>query len=236
MFQTPSPISLEDACRALEDPADEELLREVRKGDQRAASQLYERYFRRLVRLTDNYTGPDLSTRFDAEDVIQSVFGSFFNQVRCGLYEVPVGGDLWPLLLVIALQKIRRYRVRHRAAKRDVRRECRQGESGTAERELRCLESADPEPHLSLLAKETLELMPERYREIVLLRLEGYEHEEIAQLSGRSKRSIERMFQECRQLLQEMIRENHNAIAGRSGSRSRDGSHRQQFRTRLVNT
>jgi RNA polymerase sigma-70 factor (ECF subfamily) len=231
------PISLEDACRALEDPADEELLREVRKGDQRAASQLYERYFRRLVRLTDNYTGPDLATRFDAEDIIQSVFGSFFNQVRSGLYEVPVGGDLWPLLLVIALQKIRRYRVRHRAAKRDVRRECRQGESERAEQELNCVESTVPEPHLSLFAKETLDLLPQRYREIVLLRLDGYEHEEIARLSGRSKRSVERMFQECRQLLQEMIRENDHAIAsGRSGSGSGNGSRRQQLRASLIKT
>jgi RNA polymerase sigma-70 factor (ECF subfamily) len=211
MLESHPSISIGNAGPALEDPADEELLRELRTGDERAASQLYARYAHRVLRLIDNYTGSDLITRFDSEDVIQSVFGSFFNQVRSGLYEVPDGGDLWPLLLVISLQKVRNYRVRHRAAKRDVRREYRQVKSDKSALDLHSLKSPDLQPDLSFFAKETLDLLPPRYREIVLLRLAGYEQEEIARLSGRSKRSVERMFQECRQLMQAMIKENDRA-------------------------
>lgn len=226
----PEPVRTGHPPRIPGDPADQELLRELRNGDDRAAAKLYERYARRLLRLTDSHTGPDLATRFDPEDVIQSVFGSFFHQARGGLYEVPDGGDLWPLLVVIALQKIRHYGVRHRAAKRDVRRECRRDKPADEETLLTRLESSDPQPLLSLLAKETVELLPARYRPIVRWRLEGYEHVEIARLTGHSKRTVERMFQECRQILDEMLKENpHVDPSVPDGARDGNGSPGERF-------
>lgn len=181
---------------------DVDLLREMKRGDEAAAAKLYERYALRLTRLTEKNTGADLANRFDPDDILQSVFGSFFKKARDGFYDVPSEGDLWPLLLVIALRKIRTYGTRHRAARRDVRREHPQAVGDRGNGDLERMESREPEPFIRLLAKETLELLPPAYRSIVLWRLDGYELAEIARLAGRSKRSIERIFQECRQILQ----------------------------------
>ena len=110
-------------CAAFAAPEDRALLVELRNGNEKAAEQLYNRYAHRLRVLAEKKTGKDLANRFDSEDVIQSVFRCFFERARNGLYDVPSGGDLWPLLLVIALQKVRAYGTYHRAGCRDVARE-----------------------------------------------------------------------------------------------------------------
>jgi RNA polymerase sigma-70 factor (ECF subfamily) len=194
-----------ETCEAIDDPADRDLLLELRNGNQKAADQLYKRYVDRLRALAEKNTGKDLSQRFDAEDVIQSVFRSFFERARNGLYDVPDGGDLWPLLLVIALQKVRAYGSYHRAGCRDVRRE-----SGTDDRDSVRLASQkfkaeEPQSLLKLIADETLEQLPELHRQVARWRLEGYDHQEIANMAGRSKRTIERLFQECREILQQLL-------------------------------
>jgi RNA polymerase sigma-70 factor, ECF subfamily len=194
-----------ETCEAIDDPSDRSLLVELRNGDELAAAQLYQRYAQRLRALAEKKTGKDLANRFDSEDVIQSVFRSFFERARNGLYDVPTGGDLWPLLLVIALQKVRAYGTHHRAGRRDVRRE-----QGSEDHETVCVASQrirfeEPQSLLKLIAEETLELLPEFHRQVARWRLEGYDHQEIAKKTGRSKRTIERIFQECRGILQQLL-------------------------------
>ena len=112
-------------CESLDDPGDRDLLTELRTGSETAATRLYERYARRLLALAQKNTGLDLANRFDPDDIVQSVFGSFFRKAKNGLYDVPDSGNLWPLLLVIAMQKIRAFGAFHRAKCRDVGREQR---------------------------------------------------------------------------------------------------------------
>src|SRR6478672_1607750 len=100
--------------------SDSSLVRRFRSGEDDAATKLYKRYAERLQRLAQRNTGLDLTPRFDAEDVVQSVFRTFFRRVRTGLYDLPAGDELWRLLLVISLNKIRTLAVYHRAQKRSV--------------------------------------------------------------------------------------------------------------------
>jgi RNA polymerase sigma-70 factor (ECF subfamily) len=194
-------------CRAIDDPADHSLLEELRSGSDAAARQLYERYVHRLRALAERNTGKDLSQRFDSEDVIQSVFRSFFERARNGLYEVPTGGDLWPLLLVIALQKVRAYGSHHRAGRRDVRRESGCDVLTPLSSTLQRVKAEEPQSLLSMIAEETLDVLPDLHRQVARWRLEGYGHSEIALKAGRSKRTIERVFQECRVLLQHLLKD-----------------------------
>lgn len=193
-------------CEAIDDPSDRSLLEELRNGDELAAAQLYQRYAHRLKALAEKKTGKDLANRFDSEDVIQSVFRSFFERARNGLYDVPTGGDLWPLLLVIALQKVRAYGTHHRASRRDVRREQVTTDQETVRLASQRFKLEEPQSLLRLIAEETLELLPPLHRQVASLRLEGYDHQEIANKTGRSKRTIERIFQECREILQQLLR------------------------------
>jgi RNA polymerase sigma-70 factor (ECF subfamily) len=193
-------------CRAIDDdPADRALLADLRNGDEMAAEQLYKRYAHRLKALAEKKTGKDLANRFDSEDVIQSVFRCFFERARHGLYDVPTGGDLWPLLLVIALQKVRAYGTFHRAGRRNVAREQPVADADPAGLALPQTRPADSDSLLHLIAEETLNQLPPLHRQVARWRLEGYDHEEIAHKAGRSKRTIERIFQECRGILQRLV-------------------------------
>src|SRR4029077_19472723 len=101
---------------------DHSLLERFRHGSQSAATQLYLRYAQRLRGLTRAQPAPALARRLEVDDLVQSVFGSFFRRAQNGYYDVPEGEELWSLFLVIALHKIRNQGAYHRAAKRDVRR------------------------------------------------------------------------------------------------------------------
>ena len=90
-----------------DEPSDQCLLRRSREGDQDAATQLYLRYAKRLNSLVERQCSAELARRAGVEDIVQSVFGSFFRRIRQGFYDVPDGDELWKLLLVIALHKIR---------------------------------------------------------------------------------------------------------------------------------
>src|SRR5262249_38375591 len=101
--------------------SDHSLLHRVREGSQDAATQLYLRYVQRVHALTHAQCSAELARQVDAEDIVQSIFGSFFRGASLGYYDVPAGEELWKLFLVIALNKIRAKGNYFRAAKRDVR-------------------------------------------------------------------------------------------------------------------
>jgi RNA polymerase sigma-70 factor (ECF subfamily) len=174
-------------------PSDGSLLRKYRHGDQEAARLLYLRYAGRLRALARAKSSPELAGRVDDDDIVQSVFGSFFRGVIRGSYDVPAGEELWSLFLVITLNKIRAKGAHHRAAKRDVR-------LTTGDQEIE--QSPDPlssDGQAGLLLKmavdEVLEQLPEQIGEAVRLRMQGYEVAEIARITGRAKRSVERNLQ-----------------------------------------
>lgn len=177
-------------------PSDRSLLARVRNGSEVAAATLYTRYAQRLLALAKAKCGTDLAARVDAEDIVQSVFGSFFRGASQGFYDAPSGEEIWGLLLVIALNKLRAKGAHHRAAKRDVRRTV----STTTE-----AGDLDPPANdeaagalLRMVIGEVLEKLPEGHREVVRLRIEGFEVTEIAARAGRSMRTTERILQEFR--------------------------------------
>jgi RNA polymerase sigma-70 factor (ECF subfamily) len=182
--------------------SDHELLERFRSGDEQAATALYVRYAPRLLALAASRCSPDLARRLDSEDIVQSVFGRFFRRARSGDYDVPVGQELWKLLLVIAMNRIRAAEAHHRAFKRDVGATA----GGDLDREPGGGRGADDEAHLQLVVNDALERLPERHRELVELRLYGYEVGEIAEMTGRSRRTVERVLQEARAKLDDLLK------------------------------
>jgi RNA polymerase sigma factor (sigma-70 family) len=198
-------LAIADSTTALFEQSDRDLLENLRLGDRDAATALFRRYAKRLRQLIKAKCSPALARRLDADDIMQSVFSAFFRGASDGCYEVPDGEELWPLLLVIALNKIRTQGLFHRAAKRDVRLTCGWDDANGLKHALGQLEVDEPLPFLKLVAEEALERMPPTQREIVEYRVAGYEVEEIAHRVGRSKRTVERILQSCRQQLGEML-------------------------------
>jgi RNA polymerase sigma-70 factor (ECF subfamily) len=192
---TADPTTATRAATA-DEPSDRELLERFRRGEQFAATLLYLRYAPRLLALAQSRCSPGLAHRLDSEDIVQSVFSRFFRRARSGDYKVPAGAELWKLLLVIALNKIRAAEAHHRAGKRDV------GATATAnglEESLAAPAADDGNgAYLSLVVSDALERLPDRLREIIELRLQGYEVREIAEMTERPLRSVERLLQEAR--------------------------------------
>ena len=141
----------------------------------------------------------------EAEDIVQSVFGSFFRRVGQGYYDVPDGDELWKLLLVIALHKIREQG--HLPSRGQARRapdHRRRRGSATPGIAGGCRASPSM-AYLELVVEEILERLPPQSRVMVKLRIEGYEVAEVARMTGRSRRSVERILQESRLKLGELL-------------------------------
>jgi RNA polymerase sigma-70 factor (ECF subfamily) len=177
-------------------PTDQSLLRRCRTGDQVAAQDLYRRYAGRLRALASAQCATDLQVRFDADDIVQSVFRTFFQGLRESAYHVPEGQELWGLLFVIALHKIRNQANYHRAAKRDI--------GQTVGGELLETNFADDEASLNflmMLIEDEIKEYPPVNKDIVRMRIEGYDIGEIVNATGRSRRTVERVLQDFRQKL-----------------------------------
>jgi RNA polymerase sigma-70 factor (ECF subfamily) len=186
--------------------SDHSLLRRFREGEADAATQIYLRYAGRLLALARAQRGADLASRVDPEDIVQSVFRTFFRHVARGDYDVPEGEVLWKLFLVIALNKVRSAGEHHRAAKRDVR------VTKTGLGFDQALEDAAAQDEvaltmLRLVVEEILQTLPASQRAIIELRIEGYRVEEIVHRTGRATRSIERALQDFRNKLSSLIHE-----------------------------
>lgn len=180
--------------------SDKSLLRRFRLGQQEAATELYRRYAPRVHGLARRQCSSRLARRVDADDIVQSVFCAFFQAVRKGYYDVPDGEDLWRLLLVIALNKVRANRTFHQAARRDVRltasattlksRKHRKDSTGML---------------LCIALQEALQQLDPTERRMVELLIQGHEVAEIAAKVGRSKRTVERNLQAVRQKLSRLL-------------------------------
>jgi RNA polymerase sigma-70 factor (ECF subfamily) len=195
--------------------SDHSLLQRLRSGNQHAATQLYLRYATRLRALVRAKRSPDLARRVDIEDIVQSIFGSFFRGASRGYYDVPAGEELWKLFLVIALNKIRAKGAFHRATKRDVRKTLG-GEALEEVAGIAAGQDAEAYSILELTIEEALKRLPPQHKEILALRIEGHEVMEIAQQTGRSKRTVERILQECRKHLADLLDGESDAVSQHS--------------------
>jgi RNA polymerase sigma-70 factor (ECF subfamily) len=183
------------------EPSDRSLLARLKGGQQQAATDLYLRYAQRLRSLVRSRCSRQLARRIEPDDIVQSVFRRFFRRVLQGEYDVPPGEELWGLLLVIALNKIRTEESFHRAGKRDVRLSADAADPALV---------ADPDDVsataiLNLCVEDALGQLPAQQRMMVELRIEGHEVAEIAQKTGRSKRTVERTLQEIRSRLRDLL-------------------------------
>jgi RNA polymerase sigma-70 factor (ECF subfamily) len=186
--------------------SDGSLIRRFRAGEDDAATALYARYVLKLQRLADRNTGQDLASRFDADDVVQSVFRTFFRRVQLGDYDLPAGEELWRLLLVLALNKIRKLATHHRAQRRNVA----TTELAEPERLAQLMKPGDDDLAVRSLEEVIGELtssLSPSHQQIIRLRIEGYKQGEIAIATQRTERTVERVLQNFRTRLRSMIDE-----------------------------
>jgi RNA polymerase sigma-70 factor (ECF subfamily) len=186
-------------------PESKVLVSRWRKGDQDAAKQLFDRYASRLVALARRQISQRLASRLDPEDVVQSVFRSFFGRVKAGKFRIEEQDDLGKLLVRITVNKTLRKVEYHRAAKRDPSKEVIQGDH--ASDDLLQVLDRDPTPEAVVAFVDQLDhflnqLRPEE-RQILELRFQGYTNGEITKKLGIYDRKIRRLIERVRGLAEQ---------------------------------
>jgi RNA polymerase sigma-70 factor (ECF subfamily) len=188
------------------EPPDDWLLGELsRGGNEEAARRLFDEYVDRLLALARAHLSQRLAQRVDPEDVVQSVFRTFFGRVKDGRFHIQGRDDLCKLLTTITLHKVLRQVNFHRAAKRNPQQEAARGD--WSREDLVNLLTREPSPEVTIAFLDQLEhlvgrLRP-REREILDLRLQGYTNEEIAARLGTYERAVRRDFERVKAVARE---------------------------------
>ncbi len=179
---------------------DRDLIQRLREGSGTAAREVFDRYVERLLGLAKRRIGARMNSRLDPEDVVQSVFRSFFSRMKNDQFQINAEDDLFKLLVRITVNKTLRQIAHHRAAKRDPGHETAQGSD--AQDMLMQVMDAEPTPETVVTFMDHLEhflkQLPKQDREILELRLQGFSTEEIAQKLGSYDRKIRRVLERIR--------------------------------------
>ena len=169
-------------------------------GDSVAMQRLFEQYSQRLFHVASQNIHPALVKRFDGEDVVQSVFRTFFRRQGEGELQIRHSQQLWKLLVTITIYKTRSHARRHTADRRNVRAE----EAMISDVQILDRE-ANPEDALALWEEIDVALrgLPDKTGEILSLRLEGRHKSEIADQLDVSRQTVHRLLN----LLEERLAE-----------------------------
>ena len=181
----------------LSDPTSREDFRDLmvrlRRGDDGAAATMFQQFVARLIRLARSRLETWIRHKVDPEDVVQSVYRSFFARYHAGQFAVADWESLWGLLAVITLRKCANQADHWRATRRDVGQEAVLTPSSYSSIQ-RGVAGREPTPDEAAILAETLDQLsqrlPEREREILALHLQGCEIPEISRQVGRAERTV----------------------------------------------
>jgi RNA polymerase sigma factor (sigma-70 family) len=190
------------ATKADDTPGEEgelrNLLARIRAGDEEAARELLCRYEAKVRLVVRRQLPRVLRSRFDSQDFVQSMWGSFFRRMRTSPLDLEDTRSLIAILVQAAKHKVIDEFRRASAPKRDMRREESIWE-GAHRRDL--VDDSDAPIELAQ-ASEALgrlrELLPEDRRTVLDLKAAGLSTNEIAERLGLSERTVRRLIQDLR--------------------------------------
>jgi RNA polymerase sigma-70 factor (ECF subfamily) len=145
--------------------------------------------------------------KVDPEDVVQSVFQSFFDRCRNDELEFTGWDNLWALLAVMAMRRCAWESRWHRAARRDVRREIPELTPQADQHWLESFATRDESPETAVQLADTFARvmvhLDEADQEVLRLALQGWTVGEISLELSRHPRTVYRVLQNFRQKLVE---------------------------------
>jgi RNA polymerase sigma factor (sigma-70 family) len=170
----------------------------IRDGDQDAARELLLRYEPKIRLVVRRQLPRLLRSRFDSQDFVQSIWGSFFRRMTANPSELEDPKSLIAILVQAARHKVIDEYRRASGPKRDVRRE----ESiwdGARPREITDLADSPSEVAEASEALGRLRaLLPADRRMVLDLKAAGLSTKEIAGQVGLSERTVRRVIEDLR--------------------------------------
>ena len=181
----------------------------VKYGDSAAANRIWQHYFDRLVRSVRRRLIGQNRAVSDEEDIVLSVFDSFYAAAEKGRFpDLSDRDDLWRLLLRMSARKVidkHRHDLRGRRGG-DVAVHSLDGDDETIIEAI----GDEPSPEMVLRMQESVEqffshLGVGHLRELAVAKLEGYSNAELAQRFKCSERTIERRLHLIREKCQQEL-------------------------------
>jgi RNA polymerase sigma-70 factor (ECF subfamily) len=187
----------------------EQLMTCLRRGDSEAAGVVFDRFACRLVGLAADHLPRALQAKLDPEDVVQSVFRSFFRRQADGAFRLEGWEQLWRLLATITVHKCGHHVQKFLTSRRDVRREWPVPVPDSSSDCVTPPVDPAPTPAEALLLADTLrdvlDNLTERERPVVVLRLQGLSVAEIAAELRCSQRTVLRHLHGVRSRLKQQV-------------------------------
>ena len=181
-----------------------QIMIDLKAGDQEAAETVFQRFTGKLLKLARSRLDAQLKQKIDPEDVLQSVFRSFFRRQENNEFDLDGWDELWALLVAITVRKCCKQARHFRSKKRDVSKEESPQLTDDESEEFTewKLVSHEPTPEQAILLTEMLdELMrpfDKQGQTIISMRLQGYSEKEISTEINRTERTVRRVLSRAR--------------------------------------
>ncbi len=165
-----------------------DLVERCRKGDTKAQFELYKLYYKPMYNISLHMVG----NAIEAEDVMQEAFLKAFTKIDTYKGEVSFGGWLKRIVINRSLDELKKRRVKFTELNEKI---------------------PDEEPAAFDISeiqmeqlKKAIQQLPDGYRVVLsLYLLEGYDHEEIAQILGISNVSSRSQYLRAKLKLRQML-------------------------------
>lgn len=175
-------------------------------GDGAAAAAVFQRFTTRLIGLARIHMDSRVRQKVDPEDVLQSVYRSFFVRQARGEFDFNGWEGLWALLSAITVRKCARVTRRYRTGSRNVTAETAGMSDDGEERTWDVIDRGPTPSHAVQIAELVEQLMgwlPERERVVASLGLQGYSVAEIVQQTNTPTSTVYRILARIRDWLEQ---------------------------------
>jgi DNA-directed RNA polymerase specialized sigma24 family protein len=172
-------------------------IRSLRAGDPGATTEVFELYVDRLVAMARKRISLRLAGRIDPEDIVQSVFRTFFHRAKQGQFQFSAEDDICRILARITVHKTLRQVAHHQAGKRDASRDAGSGDE--SQDLVVNLLSKEPSPDEEMQLLDQMQFFLARLadedRKILELRMLGFSTLEISKKLDITDRKIRRRME-----------------------------------------
>ncbi len=169
-------------------------------------AEAVQRFTNRLIRLAQSRLPHRLNRRVDPEDIVQSVFNSFFQRNRNGQFEFKTSNDLWRLLAAMTYHKVMATVEFHGRQRRNFTREV--GAQASTDPLTLNEDRAANVSAIAIMAElleQILDQLPPVHQHILQLRLEDYSIAEIADRVEVSTRTVNRALKNARSVAERIV-------------------------------
>jgi DNA-directed RNA polymerase specialized sigma24 family protein len=183
----------------------------VKHGDSTAANRIWQHYFDRLVRSVRHRLYGQNRAVSDEEDIVVSVFDSFYSAVEKGRFpDLSDRDDLWRLLLRMSARKVVDKRRHDQRQRRGGGVNLHSFDHTTDGENVIEAIGNEPTPEMVLMMQESVEqffshLGVGQLRDLAGAKLEGYSNAELASRFDCSERTIERRLHLIREKCQQEL-------------------------------